>query len=77
MTKATLAFQPEAERYYAEGYWRDGRPVEDFDARAREHPDRVALVLDDRRVTYERAAPRGDRRVRTASPTAASSPATS
>ena len=24
MTKPTLAFQPEAERYYAEGYWRDG-----------------------------------------------------
>ena len=27
MTKPTLAFQPEAERYYAEGYWRDGRPL--------------------------------------------------
>ena len=71
MTKPTLAFQPEAERYYAEGYWRDGRPVEDFDARAHEHPDRVALVLDDRAVTYDelrRAAlgvsqpPRGRRR---------------
>ena len=52
MTKATLAFQPEAERYYAEGYWRDGDLWSDFDARATEHADRVALVLDDRSVTY-------------------------
>ena len=53
MTKPTLAFQPEAERYYAEGYWRDGDLWSDFDARADEHPDRVALVLDDRAVTYD------------------------
>jgi acyl-coenzyme A synthetase/AMP-(fatty) acid ligase len=53
MTEATLAFQPEAERYYAEGYWRDGDLWGDFDARAREHLDRVALALDDRRVTYD------------------------
>ena len=52
MTKATLAFQPEAERYYAQGYWRDGDLWSDFDARAREHADRVALVLEDRAVTY-------------------------
>ena len=52
MTKATLAFQPEAERYYAQGYWRDGDLWQEFDARAREHLDRIALVLDDRRVTY-------------------------
>ena len=46
---STLDFQPEAERYYAEGYWRDGDLWADF-ARARdEHPTRSALVLDDRR----------------------------
>ena len=50
--QATLAFQPEAERYYAEGYWRDGDLWGDFDARAREHADRVALVLEERAVTY-------------------------
>jgi cyclohexanecarboxylate-CoA ligase len=53
MTKATLAFQPEADRYYAEGYWRDGDLWSEFDARAREHLDRTALVLDDRRVIYQ------------------------
>ena len=52
MSKATPAFQPEAERYYAQGYWRDGDLWQEFDARAREHLDRIALVLDDRRVTY-------------------------
>jgi cyclohexanecarboxylate-CoA ligase len=52
MSKPTLAFQPEADRYYAEGYWRDGDLWQEFDARAREHLDRAALVLDDRRVTY-------------------------
>ena len=52
MTMSTLAFQPEAERYYAEGFWRHGDLWGDFDERAREHAERVALVLDDRRVTY-------------------------
>src|SRR5215208_2524696 len=53
MTERMLAFQPESERYYAEGYWRDGDLWSEFDARAREHLDRVALVLDDRQVSYE------------------------
>ena len=52
MTRATLAFQPEAERYYAEGYWREGDLWSDFDARAKEHADRVALLLEGRSVTY-------------------------
>jgi acyl-coenzyme A synthetase/AMP-(fatty) acid ligase len=52
MTNAMLEFQPEAERYYAEGYWRDGDMWSVFDARAREHGDRVARVLEDRAVTY-------------------------
>ena len=52
MITSTLAFQQEAERYYAEGYWRKGDLWSEFDARAHEHADRVALMLDDRRVTY-------------------------
>ena len=52
MTKATLAFQPEAERYYAEGYWRESDLWSEFDARAKEHSDRVALFLEGRSVTY-------------------------
>src|SRR3954447_4614586 len=52
MTISTLAFQPEAERYYAQGYWRDGDLWSDFDARSREHAERVALVLEDRQVSY-------------------------
>src|SRR4051794_22511069 len=53
MNKPTLEFQPEAERYYAEGYWRDGDLWEDFARRVEEHPDKVALILDDREVTFE------------------------
>ncbi|MEA2885390.1 MAG: hypothetical protein QOH32_4674, partial [Bradyrhizobium sp.] len=52
MTVSTLEFQPEAERYYAQGYWQDGDLWSDFDARSREHASRVALVLEDRTVTY-------------------------
>ncbi len=52
MTISTLEFQPEAERYYAEGYWQDGDLWSDFDARAREHASRVALRLEERAVTY-------------------------
>src|SRR4051794_1154215 len=53
MASGKLAFQPEAERFYAEGYWRSGDLWEDVAARAREHPDRVAMVLGDRRVRYD------------------------
>ena len=52
MTEATLAFQPEAERYYAQGHWRENDLWSDFDARAKEHADRVALVLEGRSVSY-------------------------
>src|SRR5881398_750240 len=52
MSTPSLRFQPEAERYYAEAYWRSGDLWEDVEARALEHPERIALVLDDRRVTY-------------------------
>ena len=47
------AFQPEAERYYAEGFWRSGDLWTDVAERADEHPDRVAMVLGDREVRYD------------------------
>jgi acyl-CoA synthetase (AMP-forming)/AMP-acid ligase II len=50
---STLRFQPEAERYYAEGHWRAGDLWSDFAARADAAPDKVALILDDRRITYD------------------------
>jgi acyl-coenzyme A synthetase/AMP-(fatty) acid ligase len=49
----TLSFQPDADRYYAEGYWRPGDLWGDFAARAHAAPDKVALILDDRRITYD------------------------
>src|SRR5215213_10511333 len=52
MTATAARFQPDADRYYAEGYWRPGDLWEDVAARVHEHPDRKALVLDDRTVTY-------------------------
>jgi acyl-CoA synthetase (AMP-forming)/AMP-acid ligase II len=51
-TMSTLTFQPEAERYYADGYWRSGDLWGDFAAQAQAQPDKVALILDDRQVTY-------------------------
>src|SRR5438094_530443 len=50
---STLSFQPDAERYYAEGYWRPGDLWSDFAARADENPGKAALILDDRQVTYD------------------------
>ena len=49
----TLKFQPEADRYYAEGYWRDGDLWSDFARRAAESPDKPALILDDRVFTFD------------------------
>jgi acyl-CoA synthetase (AMP-forming)/AMP-acid ligase II len=49
---STLTFQPEADRYYAEGWWRAGDLWDEFAARAAEAPDKVALILEDRDVTY-------------------------
>ena len=49
----TLEFQPNARRYYDEGHWRDGDLWSDFAARADEHPERVALMLDQQAVTYD------------------------
>jgi acyl-coenzyme A synthetase/AMP-(fatty) acid ligase len=51
---STLAFQPEAERYYTEGYWRDGDLWSDFARRARENPEKPALLLGNRAFTFDR-----------------------
>jgi acyl-coenzyme A synthetase/AMP-(fatty) acid ligase len=53
MSKPTLAFQPDADRYYAEGHWRAGDLWEDFNRRVDEHPGKAALILDGRQVTFE------------------------
>jgi cyclohexanecarboxylate-CoA ligase len=50
---STLRFQPAAARFYAEGHWRPGDLWGDFAARAAARPERAALVLDDRAVTYD------------------------
>jgi len=50
---STLRFQPEAERFYAEGHWRAGDLWGDFAARAEAHPDKLALTLDGRALTYD------------------------
>jgi cyclohexanecarboxylate-CoA ligase len=47
-----LRFQPEAERFYAEGWWRAGDLWSEFDARVAEAPDKTALILEDRDVSY-------------------------
>jgi cyclohexanecarboxylate-CoA ligase len=49
----TLTFQPEADRYYAEGYWRDGDLWTDFARRAAATPEKPALILDDRTFTFD------------------------
>ena len=49
----TLEFQPNARRYYDEGHWRAGDLWGDFSARVDEHPERVALMLDEQVVTYD------------------------
>ena len=49
----TVTVQPEADSYYAEGYWRDGDLWSDFARRAEENPDKPALILDDRVFTFD------------------------
>ena len=48
-----LAFQPDAERYYAEGYWRAGDLWADFAARASTDPAKTAIHAEDSSITYE------------------------
>ena len=61
---STLSFQPEADRYYAEGYWRAGDLWGDFAARAA-RPPRQARPAPRRPAHHlRRAAPRRRRAVR-------------
>jgi cyclohexanecarboxylate-CoA ligase len=50
---STLTFQPEADRYYAEGYWREGDLWTDFARHAQRTPQKPALILDDRAFTFD------------------------
>ena len=49
----TLTFQPQADFYYANGYWRDHDLWTDLSRRAREVPDKPALVIDDRVFSFD------------------------
>jgi acyl-coenzyme A synthetase/AMP-(fatty) acid ligase len=54
-----LAFQPDAGRYYAEGYWRPDDLWSEFAARASLAPAKTALIVGERHISYaglERAA---------------------
>jgi acyl-coenzyme A synthetase/AMP-(fatty) acid ligase len=48
----TLALQPEADRYYAEGYWRAGDLWGEFAARAAADPGKTALRVGAESITY-------------------------
>jgi len=47
-----LAFQPDAERYYAEGYWRPGDLWSEFAATASLAPAKTALIAGERQISY-------------------------
>src|SRR5947209_20504586 len=49
---STLAFQPQAARFYAEGHWREGDLWGEFAARANATPDKVAVHAGDRSIDY-------------------------
>jgi cyclohexanecarboxylate-CoA ligase len=54
-----LKFQPDAPRFYADGYWRAGDLWQEFESRATAAPGKTALIVGERRVRYaelERAA---------------------
>lgn len=58
-TMSILASQPDAGRYYAEGYWRPGDLWFEFAARASLAPAKTALIVGERHISYaglERAA---------------------
>jgi acyl-coenzyme A synthetase/AMP-(fatty) acid ligase len=50
----SLAFQPDAAEYYARGYWLSGDLWGEFAARAGADPERIALRLGDRSISYAR-----------------------
>ena len=56
---STLRFQPEAARYYEQGYWRSGDLWQDFAACAAAEPDKIAFHAGDVHISFrdlERAA---------------------
>jgi acyl-coenzyme A synthetase/AMP-(fatty) acid ligase len=49
---STLAFQPDAERYYSEGHWRSGDLWSEFARSTQLAPDKVALHAAERSISY-------------------------
>jgi cyclohexanecarboxylate-CoA ligase len=49
---STLAFQPAAERFYAEGFWRDGDLWSEFVRSADADETKAALIVEDRSISY-------------------------
>jgi acyl-coenzyme A synthetase/AMP-(fatty) acid ligase len=47
-----LTLQPDAARYYADGYWRAGDLWGEFAAQASAFPRKTALIAGDRRISY-------------------------
>ena len=50
---STLAFQPHAEHYYSEGYWRSGDLWGEFVRRADAEPTKIAFHVDELSITYQ------------------------
>jgi acyl-coenzyme A synthetase/AMP-(fatty) acid ligase len=49
---STLAFQPQVARYYSEGLWRSGDLWGEFDRASGLAPDKPAVRIDDRSISY-------------------------
>jgi cyclohexanecarboxylate-CoA ligase len=49
---STLPFQPDAERYYSEGYWRAGDLWGEFARSASADPAKPALIAEERSISY-------------------------
>ncbi len=58
---STLAFQPDAERYYSEGYWRAGDLWGEFVRSASAQPAKHAVHVDEQQHQLRRASTCGDR----------------
>ena len=50
---STLAFQPDAERFYSEGYWRPGDLWGEFARSAAAAPAKTAIHVDERSISYD------------------------
>ena len=56
---STLAFQPDAERYYSQGYWRTGDLWGEFARSASADPAKIALIVEEQSISYGDAEARG------------------